>query len=89
MKNGFLFAAALGGLLAVACSSEKKENDMKAKDMKPAATKVKCMGINSCAGHGACASASNGCAGKNGCKGHGWMETASADECTAKGGKVM
>ena len=29
------------------------------------------------------------CAGINACKGQGYLETASADECTAKGGKIL
>jgi hypothetical protein len=33
--------------------------------------------------------ASNACKGQNSCKGQGYLETASADECTAKGGKVL
>lgn len=49
---------------------------------------VKCMGINSCKGHGACKTASNDCKGMNSCKGHGWVPVGSADECTSKGGKV-
>ena len=28
------------------------------------------------------------CTGANACKGQSWIETSSADECTAKGGKV-
>lgn len=50
--------------------------------------KVKCEGINSCKGTGACATATNGCAGQNSCKGHGWVEV-SAKECKAKKGKVL
>lgn len=49
---------------------------------------VKCMGVNSCKGHGSCKTASNECKGQNACKGQGWVSTASADECTSKGGKV-
>ncbi len=43
-----------------------------------AAAKVKCFGINSCAGHG----------GSNSCKGKGIVETTRA-ECLAKGGKIV
>ena len=50
---------------------------------------VACMGINSCKGHGSCKSAQNDCKGKNGCKGQGKTMTSSAEDCTAKGGKVM
>ncbi len=50
---------------------------------------VKCMGINSCKGQGACASAKNDCKGTNSCKGQGWVQVSSAQECTSKGGTVM
>lgn len=49
--------------------------------------KVKCMGVNECAGKGGCASAHNDCAGKNKCKGMGVMMM-SAEECKTKGGKT-
>ena len=49
---------------------------------------VKCMGINSCKGHGSCKSAQNDCKGKNGCKGQG-MTMTTPDDCKAKGGKMM
>jgi uncharacterized membrane protein len=54
-----------------------------------AATEIKCSGINSCKGHSECASANSSCKGQNSCKGQGWLPTASADECVAKGGKVV
>ena len=50
--------------------------------------KVKCTGVNECAGKGACASAGNSCAGKNTCKGMGVLEM-SAEECAKKHGKVV
>lgn len=53
-----------------------------------AADGVKCMGINSCKGHGSCKTASNDCKGHNACKGHGWVSTKSAKECMDKGGTV-
>ena len=49
---------------------------------------VKCAGVNSCKGSGACKTAKNDCAGKNGCKGQGWVK-ATEKECTAKGGSVV
>jgi len=52
------------------------------------ASSVKCMGINGCKGQSKCKTASNACAGQNACKGHGWLETATAEECTAQGGTV-
>ena len=50
---------------------------------------VKCSGINSCKGTSSCKTASSSCKGQNSCKGMGWTQTASAGECTAKGGKVI
>ena len=53
-----------------------------------AAGDVKCMGLNSCKGHGECKTAANDCKGMNACKGQGWMSVGSAKECTDKGGQV-
>ena len=52
--------------------------------------KVKCTGINACAGHGECGAAdgSHDCAGKNTCKGKGWVKV-SEEECEEKGGEVL
>ncbi len=50
---------------------------------------VKCAGVNSCKGTSECKTASNECKGLNSCKGHGWVNKASAAECTAAGGKVV
>jgi len=47
---------------------------------------VKCVGGNSCKGQSSCMSASNSCKGQNACKGKGWITSASAQECTQKGG---
>ena len=54
-----------------------------------AGSTVKCSGINSCKGTSACKTASSSCKRQNSCKGMGWTETASASECTGKGGKVL
>ena len=50
---------------------------------------VKCLGVNSCKGQGACATAHNDCKGKNGCKGQGMQKMSSAKDCTDKGGTVQ
>jgi hypothetical protein len=50
--------------------------------------KVKCAGVNECAGKGTCGGAGNSCAGKNTCKGKGVVEM-SAEECAKKNGKVV
>lgn len=49
---------------------------------------VKCMGANSCKGHGQCQTASNACKGQNACKGHGWVSVPDAKACADKGGTV-
>jgi len=49
---------------------------------------VKCMGVNSCKGTGACKTATNECKGHNACKGQGFTST-SAKECAEKGGTVL
>lgn len=46
--------------------------------------KVKCEGVNSCKGTGACGSAANACAGKNTCKGQGFLMLSKADCDAAK-----
>ncbi len=58
-------------------------------DESAGSAQVKCMGVNSCKGQGACASAKNDCKGHNACKGQGWTQMSSAQECTSKGGTVM
>jgi hypothetical protein len=50
---------------------------------------VKCAGLNACKGQSACKTASSSCKGLNACKGQGWTEASTAQDCTAKGGKVM
>ena len=50
---------------------------------------VKCVGGNSCKGQSSCKSATNDCKGQNACKGKGFVMTASASECTDKGGHVQ
>jgi hypothetical protein len=47
---------------------------------------VKCVGGNSCKGQSACKGGNHSCKGLNACKGQGFVTTASAQECTDKGG---
>ena len=81
---GLVVATAVVGMLATgyqfAGDTSKKDEGT-----------VKCAGINSCKGQGACASAdgSHACAGKNECKGKGWVKVKSEAECTKKGGTVI
>ena len=55
-------------------------------DESAGSAQVKCMGVNSCKGQGACASAKNDCKGKNACKGQGWIEMLQ-NECKDQGGQ--
>ena len=77
---GFVVAAAVVGMLAGG-------HNFAGEGKKDAGKTVKCAGVNSCKGHGECASAdgSHACAGKNECKGKGGCATASAKhECKGK-----
>jgi uncharacterized membrane protein len=49
--------------------------------------KVKCEGVNSCKGQGACSGAGHECGGQNGCKGQGFLELTQA-ECDAAKAKA-
>ncbi len=90
--SGVALASAAATLLLAGCggkSSESAGADKKA--AAPEAAKVaeiKCSGINSCKGSGACASATHAFAGQNSCKGQGWIKASKAD-CDAKGGKLV
>jgi len=81
---GFVVAAAVVGMLA---GGHTFDGEAK----KDSGKTVKCSGVNSCKGHGECASAdgSHACAGKNECKGTGWVKVKSEKECTDKGGTVV
>jgi hypothetical protein len=48
---------------------------------------VRCYGVNSCKGHGSCATANNQCAGQNACRGKGVKEITKAS-CVAAGGTL-
>lgn len=82
MRNisGASLAAAAALLLVAGCSTYDKPAQ---------SAEVHCSGINACKGQGACKSATNSCKGQAACKGQGWLPTASAEECTAAGGKVI
>ena len=81
-KRNVLLTVALGA----ACLASSVTPIWPAEAAKDA--KVKCGGINSCKGKGACQGASNSCAGQNGCKGKGWVEV-TAKECKDKKGTVI
>jgi len=103
LTSATLFAAACTKAKDGSPSSDKPEAKEAAKEAaKPAVAattttpaaqpekiaKVHCGGINACKGQSGCMTAKNACAGQNGCKGEGYIEL-TAEECQAKGGKVL
>ena len=82
-----MIALAAASLFAAACRSGSESKAKMSDDEKTAG--VHCKGVNACKGHGSCKTESNACKGQNGCKGQGFVETASAGECTDQGGTVM
>ena len=88
VRTGTMIAFAAASLFAAACGSKSADpkSTMPAASEKTAA--VHCAGINSCKGTGGCKSEKNACKGQNGCKGEGYIEL-TADDCQAKGGKIL
>jgi hypothetical protein len=89
VRTGTMIALTAASLFAAACGSKSPDAS---KSTMPAGEKtaaaVHCNGANACKGQGSCKGAQNACKGQNSCKGAGFVETASADECTTKGGTV-
>jgi hypothetical protein len=75
-----LFTAACGGKSSSASTTPMAKENVAA---------VHCAGINSCKGQSSCKTAQNACKGQNSCKGQGFVDVASSDACTAKGGTVL
>lgn len=86
MRTGTLIALTAASLFAAACS--KKDEGSKSAPAAEKTAKVHCNGANACKGQSGCKSEKNACKGQNGCKGQGFVETATADECTTQGGTV-
>jgi len=82
--KGTLIASAVAGLFA--CSSTKPTV---ATPSGATAAAVRCQGINACRGQAECAGPGHPCGKHTACKGQGWLTTPSADECVARGGKVL
>lgn len=96
VRTGTMIALAAASLFAGACkkSEETSSNKPSTTETKPATgdektAKVHCQGVNECKGQGGCKSVANTCAGQNGCKGKGFIDTATEEDCKAKGGTVM
>lgn len=76
VKKQWLIAASAAAMIGgVAVSTANAEEDL-----------GKCVGINSCKGQSACATAESECAGQNACKGKGWIKI-NQDDCENQGGK--
>lgn len=88
VRTGTLIALAAASLFTAACNKKSDDASKPAPAVEKTA-KVHCQGVNDCKGKSGCKSTANACAGQNGCKGQGFVETASEDECKAKGGTVM
>ena len=89
VQNGAMIALAAATLFAAACSSRSPSTSQTTPSTMEKTASVHCMGINSCKGQGSCKTAQNACKGQNSCKRQGFVDVASDDECTTKGGTVM
>ncbi|NVB38978.1 hypothetical protein G6O69_14140 [Pseudenhygromyxa sp. WMMC2535] len=95
------FALSAAALFLGACDKTKSgEGSQAPAEQPPAASsqakdaKVKCFGVNECAGQSVCAvnkpelGIEHACAGENECKGKGWIKLSSA-ECDDLGGEIL
>jgi hypothetical protein len=82
-KGAFI---ALAAASLFGCAASQANKSVAAHSTAPA---VQCSGINACKAQGSCRGNENACKAKNDCKGKGWVEVASVDDCTAKGGKPL
>lgn len=80
MLTGIVVATAVAGLFASGCKTTQSAAGGSGGGI------VKCHGVNTCKGSGACKSATHACSGHNACKGKGWIKTSRSD-CETKGGK--
>lgn len=80
-----------GAMIATAVALAFAGSGLNAADAPSASTQaqqIKCLGANSCKGQSACKTATSDCQGKNSCAGKGYIVTADAKSCEAKGGHV-
>jgi uncharacterized membrane protein len=82
--RGAMIASAVAGLFACGGSAPQA-----AAPSGTTTSAVKCFGINSCKGLGECATATHPCGKHTPGPGQGWLTVPSADECAARGGKVL
>jgi uncharacterized membrane protein len=83
-----LVTKSAGVSLAIAAASAISGcNQTKPDTASSAANMVHCYGVNKCAGHNDCKTASNACKGQTSCKGKGFV-TMSEHACSEVGGEV-
>ncbi len=78
--TGALLAAAVGAMFLTSPVFAQESSGSTSQ------ANVKCVGGNSCKGQSACKAGNHSCKGLNSCKGQGFVLTATAQECTDKGG---
>jgi hypothetical protein len=82
IKRGMMIAGSVALLFsASACGGDEPTGSQN--------QTVKCAGINSCKGQGACAGQGHECTGLNDCQGKGYLEVADAEACAKAGGTVI
>ncbi len=88
-KNQFIVAA-VAGIFSATLALAGSKAPAKGAAAAPVKEEVKCSGVNSCKGKGACSAAdgSHECGGHNACKGKGWVKMNKKD-CLAKKGTVV
>jgi hypothetical protein len=87
--KGALLASLVAGLIGCGSSPPPEPTAPAAAPSGATEASVKCSGVNACGKQGACKGADHECKGQNKCKGQGISMTATAEDCTSKGGKVM
>jgi hypothetical protein len=85
MKTTKIAGAVLATAVALAFTGSAFAADANPSTQAP---QVKCLGANACKGQSACKTATNDCQGKNSCAGKGYIVTADAKSCEAKGGHI-
>ncbi len=83
-SSGLALALAAAGM--VGCASYQQES-AETSAATTSADMVHCYGVNKCAGHNDCKTASNACKGHGSCKGKGFVSM-SAKACGDVGGSV-
>jgi uncharacterized membrane protein len=80
-KSGLMLSVAAAALFSTASLTAQAHHPME--------KGVKCFGVNSCKGKGACRTAANSCKGKNSCSHKGFVFMKSEKQCQEHGGRTM